>query len=65
MGWHNTPKRHCIIILSGEVELTVGDGTERRLGPGDVLLAEDVTGRGHLTRVIGGKPFTTVNIALT
>ena len=31
----------------------VGDGTIQRVGPGDVLLAEDLTGQGHTTRVIG------------
>jgi hypothetical protein len=24
-----------------------------RVGPGDVLLAEDLTGRGHVTRSVG------------
>jgi hypothetical protein len=28
----------------------------RRFGPGDVLLAEDTTGRGHITRVVGTQP---------
>jgi hypothetical protein len=31
----------------------VGDGTIKRIGPGDVLLAEDLTGQGHITRVVG------------
>jgi hypothetical protein len=30
----------------------VGDGTVMRVGPGDVLLAEDLTGEGHITRVV-------------
>jgi len=34
----------------------VGDGTVTRLGPGDVLLAEDLTGQGHITRVVGDQP---------
>ena len=33
-----------------------GDGTVRRFGPGDVMLAEDTTGRGHITRVVGNQP---------
>jgi hypothetical protein len=33
----------------------VGDGTVRRVGPGDVLLAEDLTGQGHITRVVGNR----------
>jgi hypothetical protein len=27
-----------------------------RVGPGDVLLAEDLTGRGHVTRAVGAAP---------
>ena len=31
----------------------MGDGTVARIGPGDVVLAEDLTGQGHITRVVG------------
>jgi len=51
--WHNAPRRQYVINLRGGVEIEVGDGSRRRLGPGDVLLAEDVTGRGHKSRAIG------------
>jgi hypothetical protein len=33
----------------------VGDGTVKRIKPGDVLLAEDLTGQGHITRVVGNQ----------
>ena len=49
--WHNAPRRQYVIILAGQVEFQIGDGSVRRLGAGDVLLAEDLTGRGHTTRV--------------
>jgi hypothetical protein len=55
LDWHNAPRRQFVINLDGEVELEVGDGTKRRLGPGEILLAEDTTGRGHISRAIGGK----------
>jgi hypothetical protein len=29
-----------------------GDGTKRRFGPGDIMLADDTTGQGHITREI-------------
>jgi hypothetical protein len=32
----------------------VSDGEIRRFGPGDVTLVEDVTGKGHITRSLGG-----------
>jgi hypothetical protein len=47
LGWHNAPRRQWCITLSGSVEIGIGDGTVKRFGPGDVFLAEDVTGQGH------------------
>ena len=46
-GWHNAPRRQWCITLSGTVEIGIGDGTVKTFGPGDVFLAEDVTGQGH------------------
>ena len=56
LDWHCAPRRQYSISLSGEAEVEVGDGSIARLGPGDVLLAEDLTGRGHITRVVGAQP---------
>jgi quercetin dioxygenase-like cupin family protein len=53
LGWHCAPRRQYSITLAGEAEVEVGDGTIKRIGPGDVLLAEDLTGQGHVTRVVG------------
>ncbi len=54
LGWHCAPRRQYSISLSGTAEIEVGDGTVARIGPGDVVLAEDLTGQGHITRVTGG-----------
>jgi quercetin dioxygenase-like cupin family protein len=54
-SWHNTPRKQCIIILSGEVDLGVSDGGKRRFGPGHVLLLEDTAGKGHTTHAVDGK----------
>ena len=62
--WHTAPRRQYIITLSGEAEIGLGDGTIRRLGPGDVNLAEDLTGHGHTTRVVGQVPRVTATIHL-
>ena len=55
LDWHTAPRRQYTITLSGEAEIGVGNGTVRRLGPGDILLAEDLTGQGHTTRVVTGE----------
>ena len=54
--YHPAPRRQYVITLSGQVEIETGDGTIRRFGPGDVMLAEDTTGHGHITRVVSGRP---------
>ena len=51
--YHNAPRRQYVVNLSGIAEFEVADGTVRRLHPGDVLIAEDLTGRGHIARSIG------------
>lgn len=56
LDWHCAPRRQYSLSLSGMAEIEVGDGTVARLGPGDVLLAEDLTGEGHITRVVGDQP---------
>jgi hypothetical protein len=42
------------------VDIEIGDGTVRRLGPGDILIAEDVSGQGHVTREVGREPRVSV-----
>jgi hypothetical protein len=54
-----------MLSLSGQVEIGIGDGTVRRLGPGDVMLAEDLTGQGHTTRAVGNEPRLSAAIPLT
>jgi quercetin dioxygenase-like cupin family protein len=64
LAWHCAPRRQYTITLSGEAEIEVGDGTVRRIGPGDVVLAEDLTGQGHITRVVGHQPRLSVVVPL-
>ena len=53
--WQTAPRRQYVITLAGQIEIEVGDGSKRLLGPGDVLLAEDTAGEGHRVRVIGSE----------
>ena len=62
--WHNAPRRQFVINLEGEVEIGLGDGSLHRFGPGHVTLAEDLTGRGHTTRVVGNQARLSVTIPL-
>ena len=42
-----------MFTLSGAVDIEIGDGTVGRLGVGDILIAEDLTGQVHATREVG------------
>lgn len=54
--WHNVPRRQFLLVLDGKVEFGVSDGEKRVLGPGDILLAEDMTGKGHTRLLKSRKP---------
>ena len=62
--FHNAPRRQYVINLDAAVELETGDGTKRILGPGEVLLAEDTTGRGHRSRAVDGRPRRSIFVTL-
>jgi len=62
--WHHAPGRAAVFTLSGAVDIEIGDGTVRRLGPGDILIAEDLTGQGHATREVGPEPRVSVFVPL-
>ena len=64
IDWHNAPRRQYVIGLEGEVEIEVGDGTRRRFGPGDVFLAEDTAGRGHVSRAVNNQPRKSIFVTL-
>ena len=55
LDWHPAPRRQYIINLDGGVEITASDGEKRVIGAGEVLLVEDVSGKGHLSKAINGK----------
>jgi len=54
LDWHTAPRRQYVVTLSGESEVELEGGRKIRLGPGHILLAEDTTGKGHISRAVGG-----------
>ena len=56
-GWTgdsiHPPKAQFLICLKGHLEVTVSDGEKRTFGPGDSIMMEDISGKGHRTRVKG------------
>ena len=51
--WHPSSARNLFVVLSGEWEVTASDDETRRFKTRDVLLVEDVIGKGHKSRVVG------------
>ena len=56
LDFHTAPRRQLVVNLVGAVEIEVGDGSKRRLEAGSILLAEDTTGQGHISRAVDGEP---------
>jgi hypothetical protein len=55
LDWHPAPRRQYIVNLDAGVEITVSDGETRIIGAGEVLLVEDVQGKGHLSKSVSGQ----------
>ena len=49
-----------MISLAGVVSITASDGETRHIGAGEVVLVEDTTGKGHITRSSGDRPRHTI-----
>src|SRR2546427_11042842 len=64
LDWHPAPRRQFVIILSGQLEIGLGDGSKHVFGAGDARLVEDTTGKGHTTRVLGSQICVTATIPL-
>jgi hypothetical protein len=62
--WHPAPRRQFVIILSGALEIGLGDGTKQVFGAGSARLVEDTTGQGHTTATYGDEPCVTATIPL-
>jgi hypothetical protein len=52
LDWHPAPRRQYIINLDAGVQLTASDGEVRTIGAGEVILVEDTTGKGHLSKAV-------------
>jgi hypothetical protein len=62
--WHPAPARVLAIYLSGHGVIEASDGEVRPIEPGTILLAEDTTGKGHITRVTGSDDVFVVIVTL-
>ncbi len=64
LDWHTPDRRQFVITLEGEIEREASDGTKRIFGPGEIMLADDLTGRGHISRAVNNKPAKSLFVTL-
>jgi hypothetical protein len=62
--WHPTPVRQWLILMTGMCEFEAGDGEKAIRQAGDVVMLDDLTGKGHQTKVIGDEPVRMAAIRL-
>ncbi|MGH7932761.1 MAG: hypothetical protein ACREQN_06270 [Candidatus Binataceae bacterium] len=53
-SWHHAPARQIVIVLSGVLEVGTSDDQKRQCAAGQAFVADDLTGKGHTTRVLEG-----------
>ena len=58
--FHPAPRRRWMSMLSGQIDIQLGDGSVHSFGANDLRLWEDVTGEGHKTRF----PMDSVSISM-
>jgi hypothetical protein len=64
LDYHPAPRRQFVVTLTGRVEVGCGDGTARVFGPGDIMLADDLTGQGHTSVQLGNEDRTSLFLVL-
>jgi hypothetical protein len=51
--WHPATRRQYVINLDAPNQITASDGETRIIGVGEIILIEDVHGKGHLSQAVG------------
>ena len=64
LAWHTAPVRQLVVTLAGDLSFSTRDGEQFALRPGDVLLAEDVSGSGHQWQLQGTDPWRRMYVVL-
>jgi hypothetical protein len=58
-GWygdlHPAPRRQQMTLISGALEVRCSDGEVRQFKPGETVLVEDTTGKGHASKSVNGE----------
>lgn len=61
---HTAPQKNYVLTLRGTLEFTTSLGVTFVVQPGDILLAEDVTGHGHSWKMLGDEPWVRAYVTI-
>jgi quercetin dioxygenase-like cupin family protein len=64
LDFHPVDSNRFVIVLSGQVDLTVSNGDIMRFGRGEMLSLADISGQGHQMRFVGLEPCQMLSIAM-
>ena len=59
-----TDMNRVLVVLSGQVDLSVSNGDAVSLSRGDLLFQTDVMGQGHRAKIVGLEPCLMVSMAM-
>ena len=67
-GWSGEnicpPQHQFLFCLQGQLEVRASDGKKRTFRPGEAVLMEDTSGRGHISHVRGRKDLIAAIVSL-
>jgi len=64
LDWHPAPRKQYVIQPDGDTQITASDGEIRVIKAGEIVLVEDINGKGHKSKNVVGRPFNVMFVAL-
>jgi quercetin dioxygenase-like cupin family protein len=64
LDWHSAPRKQYVVQLDGDTQITASDGDVRTVRAGEIVLVEDVSGKGHRSKNVVGRPYYVMFVAL-
>jgi oxalate decarboxylase/phosphoglucose isomerase-like protein (cupin superfamily) len=64
LDWHPAPRKQYVVQLDGDVLITASDGEARTITAGEIVLVEDVYGKGHRSKNLSGRTYHALFVGL-
>jgi hypothetical protein len=64
VGMHHAPRRALLVVLDGALEILTSLEQREVLVPGDVLFADDVGSKGHISRDVGETALSIMSVGV-